>query len=206
MKQQVHKSHYDFDRYAFEGRFVSYYWQLKETLRLQPRSVLEAGVGDGIFGDFLKHNTPIAYTSVDVAPDLKPDVVGSVTNLPFADASFDIVCAFEVLEHLPFADLNRALAELHRVARTHVVLSIPHFGPMISFSFKVPFVREMRFALKIPFPIKHAFNGQHHWEIGKRGYSLPRVRRVLAGHGTIVRDFVPFGSPYHHFFTLEKHS
>ncbi|HEY4500934.1 MAG TPA: class I SAM-dependent methyltransferase [Candidatus Paceibacterota bacterium] len=134
--QQVCKSHYDFSKYAFEGRFVSYYWQLKETLALSPQSILEVGVGDRVFGSFIKQNTNVSYTSVDVAKDLNPDVVGSVLELPFVDKSFDVTCAFEVLEHLPFEDFDKAVSELCRVARTHVVISIPHFGPMFSFSLK----------------------------------------------------------------------
>lgn len=199
---QVDKTQYNFEKYAFEGRFVSYYWQLKEVLALNPTSVLEVGVGDCMFGSFIKNNTAVSYTSIDIAEDLRPDVVGSILELPFADKSFDVVCAFEVLEHLPFEQFDRALAELARVARTHIVISVPHFGPMISFSLKIPFVPQIRVALKIPFPKKHVFNGQHYWELGKRGYPASLIRSKLSIHGGIVRDFVPFGSPYHHFFIL----
>ncbi len=200
---QVDKSHYQFGKYAFEGRFVSYYWQLKEVLALEPSTVLEIGVGDRVFGDFIKNNTAVTYTSVDVAEDLHPDVVGSILKLPFPDKSFDVVCAFEVLEHLPFEEFSQAVAELSRVARTHVVISIPHFGPMFSFSLKIPFLPHIRFALKIPFPKKHVFNGQHYWELGKSGYPAQRVRKVLQKHGDILRDFVPFGNSYHHFFVAK---
>ncbi len=200
---QVDKSHYQFGKYAFEGRFVSYYWQLKEVLGLEPATVLEVGVGDRVFGNFIKNNTPVSYTSVDVAEDLHPDVVGSILKLPFPDKSFDVVCAFEVLEHLPFEEFSQAVAELSRVARTHVVISIPHFGPMFSFSLKIPFLPHIRFALKIPFPKKHVFNGQHYWELGKSGYPAQRVRKVLQKHGDILRDFVPFGNSYHHFFVAK---
>jgi SAM-dependent methyltransferase len=199
---QVDKAHYHFDTYAFEGRFVSYYHQLREVLALAPSSVLEVGVGDRVFGSFIQNNTDVVYTSVDVAEDLHPDVVGSVLKLPFADKSFDVVCAFEVLEHLPFAEFEKAVSELARVARTHVVISIPHFGPMLSFSLKIPFLPQLRFAMKLPFPKEHIFNGQHYWEIGKRNYPLTRIRAILARHGNLTRDFVPFNSSYHHFFVL----
>ena len=199
---QVEKSHYRFSDYAFEGRFVSYYWQLKEVLDCNPKSVLEVGVGDKVFGEFIKHNTSVTYTSVDVAEDLKPDVVGSVLELPFANKSFDVVCAFEVLEHLPFDQFDNALSELCRVARTHVCISVPHFGPMLSFSLKIPFLPHLRIAIKIPFPKKHLFNGQHYWELGKRGYPVSRVRNKLSSYGFLDKDFIPFESSYHHFFIL----
>ena len=108
---QVDKKHYGFDRYGFEGRFVSYYWQLKAVLSRNPQSVLEVGVGDKVFGDFIKNNIPTSYTSVDIAEDLKPDVVGSILEIPFPDKSFDIACAFEVLEHMPFDQFDRAVSE-----------------------------------------------------------------------------------------------
>jgi len=201
---QVDKTHYVFEKYAFEGRFVSYYWQLKEVLALRPTSVLEVGVGDRVFGNFLKNNTTVAYKSVDVADDLKPDVVGSVLKLPFADKSFDVVCAFEVLEHLPFEEFEKAVDELARVARTHIVLSLPHFGPMLSFSLKIPFLPQIRFALKIPFPKRHAFNGQHYWEMGKRHYPIKRIRSDLKAAGwEIQKEFFNPDNPYHYFFSCQ---
>ena len=200
---QVDKSHYTFGKYAFEGRFVSYFWQLREVLELKPKTVLEVGVGDGVFGAFLKTNTPVSYTSVDVAEDLHPDVLGSILELPFSDKSYDVTCAFEVLEHLPFENFDKAVSELARVARTHVVISIPHFGPMISFSLKIPFLPQVRVAFKIPFARQHVFNGQHYWELGKKGYSPSLIRQKLSAHGRIMGDFVPFGNSYHHFFVIE---
>ncbi len=200
---QVDKSHYGFNRYGFEGRFVSYFWQLKEVLDLNPKSILEVGVGDKVFGNFLKDNTAVAYTSLDIAEDLKPDVLGSILQMPFTDKSHDITCAFEVLEHLPFEQFDKAVGELARVARTHVVVSVPHFGPMLSLSFKIPFLPAVQLAVKIPYPKQHTFNGQHYWELGKKGYPVSRMREALSKHGRVVKDFVPFNSAYHHFFVIE---
>lgn len=202
--KQVDKAHYEFSHYGFEERFSSYYWQLSDTLALNPSSVLEVGVGDKVFGNFLKSNTDVSYQSLDVAEDLKPDVVGSILALPFADKSFDVACAFEVLEHLPFENFDKAVSELARVARTHVIISVPHFGPMISFSLKIPFIPRIRFAFKLPFPRKHVFNGQHYWEIGKQGFPVSKIRAALGKYGSIVSDYIPFNSPYHHFFTIKK--
>lgn len=183
---------------------MSYYHQLAELLALNPENVLEIGVGDGVFRDYIKNNTNIPYTSVDVADDIRPDVVGDVTKLPFQDETFDVVCAFEVLEHIPFEQFERALSELSRVSTRAVVLSLPHFGPPVKFLLKLPFLHEISFAFKIPFARKHVFNGQHYWEIGKRGYSQSRIRSIIEKYFVIEKEFVPFENQYHHFFILKN--
>jgi SAM-dependent methyltransferase len=50
---------------------------------------------------------------------------GLIGALPFADASFDLVCAFDILEHV--ADDEGALAELARVATpdARLLISVP---------------------------------------------------------------------------------
>jgi 2-polyprenyl-3-methyl-5-hydroxy-6-metoxy-1,4-benzoquinol methylase len=44
-------------------------------------------------------------------------------ELPFERGSFDLVCAIEVLEHVP--DPSLTLAEMVRVSRSHVLVSVP---------------------------------------------------------------------------------
>jgi ubiquinone/menaquinone biosynthesis C-methylase UbiE len=50
---------------------------------------------------------------------------GDVVHLPYRDASFDVVIASEVLEHVP--DIQKALAEIRRVLRPGgtVVITVP---------------------------------------------------------------------------------
>jgi SAM-dependent methyltransferase len=49
-------------------------------------------------------------------------VLGAVTALPFADATFELVCALDIIEHVE--DDESALRELTRVARTGASLLI----------------------------------------------------------------------------------
>jgi SAM-dependent methyltransferase len=51
--------------------------------------------------------------------------VGSISALPFADRSFELVCALDIVEHVD--DDERALAELVRVTRDDgtLLLSVP---------------------------------------------------------------------------------
>lgn len=201
--KQVDKEAYQFEHYVGIDRWSSYYYQLREILACHPMSVLEVGVGDRVIGDYLKARG-VTYTSVDVAPDLSPDVIADVTDLPFPDGTFDVVCAFEVLEHLPFEKFSRALAELARVSKRSVLISLPHYGPSFRFECKIPFLPRIRFAWKVPHPIMHVFNGQHYWEIGKQGYSVRRIRASLVEVGVLRKELIPFENQYHHFFIIEK--
>jgi ubiquinone/menaquinone biosynthesis C-methylase UbiE len=201
---QVKKEHYDFVRYSHLDRWASYYYQLREVLSINPKSILEVGVGDKVFGSFIKNNTSISYTSVDIAEDLQPDVIGSVHKLPFEDNSFDAVCIFEVLEHIPFSEFELCVSELFRVSKSGVFISLPHFGPPVKFSFKIPFLKEVKFAFKIPFYKKHTFNGEHYFEIGKQGYPVKLIIDKISKYGKLENHFVPFENQYHHFFTLHK--
>lgn len=200
--KQVDKTAYHFEKYAGQDRFVSYHAQLAEIVRARPESIMEVGVGDGVVGDYLKRNTNIAYTSLDIADDVGADVLGSVTALPFPDKSFDVTCAFEVLEHLPFDQFDSALAELARVARKKVLVSIPHFGPPVKLYLKIPFFPALRFGFKIPYPRVHVFNGQHYWEVGKRGYSVGTIRKHFEKRFVIEKEYVPFDNQYHRVYAL----
>lgn len=202
--KQVNKNHYDFEAYSHEARWVSYFFQLKETLVLKPKNILEIGCGDKVFSSFIKNTTDIEYKSVDVAEDLKPDIIGSVDKLPCADSSFDVVCAFEVLEHIPFEKFEECLLEMKRVSSKNVCISLPHFGPSVEFLFKIPFLKRIRVAFKIPYHPAHEFNGEHYWEIGKKGYSAKKVKKILKKLFYVKKEFIPFGNQYHHFYILEK--
>jgi SAM-dependent methyltransferase len=73
----------------------------------------------------------IPEDNLQVARRLSPRarfVSASVLDLPFANETFDVVCMFEVLEHLPVGTELKALQELHRVLRPNgtLALSTPH--------------------------------------------------------------------------------
>ena len=77
--------------------------------------VLECGCGTGLILDRISQFAKRA-AGIDLSPGMLErakqrglDVrEGSVTDLPFDDASFDVTCSFKVLAHVP--DLGRALS------------------------------------------------------------------------------------------------
>jgi len=119
MKKQVDKSHYKFRSYVHKRRWASMWHQLDEVLSLQAASVLEIGPGPGI----LKAMAALFDTRVetlDIDPELRPDHVASASDLPFADRAYDVVCAFEMLEHVPYEKSLSIFGELARVDLTHL--------------------------------------------------------------------------------------
>ncbi len=58
------------------------------------------------------------------------NVAGNALELPFKDRSFDVVVAFEVIEHLP--DVAQALEETLRVVKRpgHVILGLPNHASL----------------------------------------------------------------------------
>lgn len=197
---------YLFKKYLDLDRWGSYWHQIAEILKCQPHSVLEIGVGDKTTMTYLKTNYPdINYCSLDLDESLKPDIVGSVEQMPFTNEAFDLICAFEVLEHLPFDKFVDILKEMRRVSKNKAIISLPHWGRHFSLDLRLPFFKRLRWQCKISiFPIPHVI-GEHFWEIGKADYPLKKIKEKIKEAGWILeRDFVAFESPYHHFFILTK--
>ncbi|MEK7077147.1 MAG: methyltransferase domain-containing protein, partial [Patescibacteria group bacterium] len=186
-------------------RWVSYWYQIDFVRRSKPVRVLEIGPGNKTVTDTLR-KLGISVTTADIAPDLEPDVVASATALPFPDNAFDSVLAAEVLEHIPYSDVPKALSEISRVTKTYAVVSLPHAVYVFSFGFKVPTIRRLNFIVKIPFFWRrHRFNGEHHWELGKRRFSTRKVKNLMEDAGFIVGEQKRFfDDPAHIFFFLEK--
>lgn len=198
--KQVSKDHYSFSNYVSLQRWISYWYQIKEISNLDVESVIEIGPGSKNIGDYLTSNLGVYYKTVDVARDLKPDFLGSVDSIPLDDNSFDLVCAFQVLEHLPYDRFQISLKEMSRVAKKYVIFSLPHYGPNINVSVKIPFFKQFRFSMKFLLPKKHVWDGQHYWEIGKKTFEYSKVKTDIVQVLDIVKDFVPFENSYHHFF------
>lgn len=93
-------------------------------------AILDVGCGRQPFGDVLasRGTRVVAVESdpgrYDEGP--RPQVWASGMDLPFADASFDTVVAFQVLEHVP--EPGRMVAEMARVLAPggRLVLTAPH--------------------------------------------------------------------------------
>lgn len=199
-------SHYRFSSYMTPERWQSVYHQLREVLECGGNSVLEIGKGDGTLGALLTHYG-LAYASIDLDQTLRPDLVGSVTQLPIKSNAVDVVCCFQVLEHLPFDQFRSAVCELARVSAANLIISLPDARRIWEFSAHRSKRRTRRLRISIPRlgPHEHRFDGQHYWEIGARGYSLTVIRREMEASGLeLLRTFRAPANPYHRFFVAKK--
>jgi SAM-dependent methyltransferase len=95
-----------------------------------PKSVLDVGTGEGLF--WAESGLSAHVVGIDVRRDALLEARGvgnlhpvraSARSLPFADSSFDLVVAMEILEHLDRP--SDAIAELSRVTRSDAFITVP---------------------------------------------------------------------------------
>ena len=208
MKQQVSPDHYNNPSYDSKSRFINYWHQINEIISLDPQKVLEIGIGNSFVCNYLMTKS-FNIKTLDIDKYLKPDVVGTVFNIPIKDNSFDVLYCCEVLEHLNYSYFKQSLMEVGRVSQKYVVLSLPDVTTVFKINIEFPFLRkhQIKKLLQHPFcrPKQHIFDGQHYWEIGKADYPLKRIKLDIGQSGfNIIRTYRAFESHYHRLFLLEK--
>jgi SAM-dependent methyltransferase len=107
---------------------------VRRWLNQSPRGirVLDAGCGEGVLVE--EYADRLAIEGID--PNYSSDRVrnGSLTALPFPDATFDRALCLDVLEHLSFDEQPRALAELFRALKPggELLVSVPNLAHLQS--------------------------------------------------------------------------
>src|SRR3989338_3932158 len=186
-KVQVPPNHYFNIEYDSKSRWISYWYQINEVINLKPKSVLEIGVGNKTVSDYL---TKIGFRvkTCDLDKSLKPDVVANILNLPFKNFS-------------------RALSNIHKVSKKYTIITLPNFSiTNLYFGIKViPYVPKKEFLIRVRYPVKHKFLGEHYWEIGKKGFPVSLIKESIRKSGfQIKKNYSPIEDPRHNFFILEK--
>lgn len=152
-----------------------------------PESILDVGCGEGVLSASWAERLPRAtVVGLDLPdpglqalwrarqlPNLR-FVSGRAEELPFADCEFDLMAAIETLEHL--ADPGRGLAEMARVTRRHLLISVP----------REPIWRLLNIARGAYVDRLGNTPGHlQHW-------SRRRLVRLLAHHGELTEVRAPF--------------
>jgi SAM-dependent methyltransferase len=205
VQPQGEKSDYFTPTYNSPGRFAGYACQINEILALHPRRILEVGIGNGMVSSFLRQSG-LSVTTLDYDEHLEPDIVGSVTAIPVANASYDVVACFQVLEHLPFDLFVPVLKEIHRVTNSHAILSLPDVRPYVHCSFHLPLLGDHSLFLELPRRFSRRTNNpQHYWEVNARGYTVPKILDMMRqADFTPVKTFRLKPFRHHRMFVLQK--
>ena len=196
--------HYRTETYLCKERFLGLREQLLACTRDAGDSILEIGPGPGLLTALLSR-LGIKVTTLDTDERLLPDIVGGVTAMPCASKSFDTVCAFQVLEHLPWDSLVPALSEMRRTARKKVIFSVPDHAGLRTAVWGIRiglfcrwFQREWS---------RRSFPGisnpaEHHWEIGCNDVTTASVLKAIEQAGlSCTANSIPCA--YFHFFICE---
>jgi 2-polyprenyl-3-methyl-5-hydroxy-6-metoxy-1,4-benzoquinol methylase len=195
----VHYNH----SYDNKQRLASYWHQVDECLTLGGKSVLLVGKGSGL-ASILLERQGFEVTTVDIEPQLKPNIIGDVRQLPFSNEAFDVAVCSQVLEHLQFAFFQPALVELRRVIRRGLVLSLPDRG---RYSTLLPRLFRRKVVVSLPniYLKPWVFNGEHFRELNTRGHRLRVVQDVIDKVGLKTeRIFRVWELPIHRFWRLAK--
>lgn len=131
-----------FDKYSSENRLVRRLMRgFQDALdgligQANPASILDVGCGEGVLTErWAQRLESGRVVGVDLddpglrshwAARRRPNlefVAGQAQELPFAPQEFDLVTAIESLEHV--AEPRRVLEEMARVARRHLLVSVP---------------------------------------------------------------------------------
>lgn len=176
-----------------------YFFILKELVRLAPKRVLEIGPGEGTLKRVYE---PFAgeYATMDVNARLTPTFQGDVRNhLKEAEGRFDAVVAADILEHIPFGDVPRALRNINSyLARDgHGLITIPHrawfvFGLTWLWNYR-PFLWRFPEGTR---KLYHRLRGrktlpidpEHQWEIGDGRHTAKDVERLMREAGFVVES------------------
>jgi len=134
--------------------------------------VLDVGAGSGALMKLLKAKG-FAAKGVDLYSTSNDIQKGSITDMPFGDASFDTVFCCDVIEHLADEQLRKGLSEVARVLRTngHFIVTTPYDEDLKSCEVLCP-------------KCGHEFHRYGHLQ----SFDEDKLRRLFATYGLEIRS------------------
>ena len=199
--------------------WLSVYYQLQIPAMLDDvHSVLEFGPGRGLMGAVMRHYG-LSYKCADVVDmGSKPDFLSSIKGFK-SDETFDLVCAFQTLEHNPPEDFEVHLKKMAQISNKYIYVSLPYYGRWCGFNLNINIPKFRKNLTKIlTWPRfkkdarliaqyrKSKEPYRHHWfEVGDKGFSKSDIKEIVKECGLkVVKDFHVTTYPYHYFILLER--
>jgi len=136
------------------------------------KKVLDVGSAQGWYIKYLK-DLGFKVTASDIEKTLAfadvPFVQTVGAELPFADNSFDTVLAINIIEHVE--DEKKILAELHRVTKRRLLLSVPNSEDDLLQKYNLTF--------------RHQTDRSHY-----RSYSCEEIKKKVEATGLEVKKII----------------
>lgn len=107
----------------YQKFFVKHLSRLKRENRELKILDLACGGGNSFLEEFGEvYGVDFSHQSIEVAKEYYDHCfVADIYNLPFADASFDVVTSFELVEHIPSDRLDSFFQEIKRVMKPDAI-------------------------------------------------------------------------------------
>ena len=116
-----------------ENRFSSLFMQIKSVTNLSNiKNILEIGPGNQFFSTIIKMLGYEIKTN-DIKKRTNPNYLGDIREIKIEE-KFDLVVAFEVLQHIPFNELKSTLIKLGNISDKYILISLPYQVHSFNFS------------------------------------------------------------------------
>jgi SAM-dependent methyltransferase len=196
--------------------WLRYFFIIRTILDLKLKEILEIGAGNEVVKNCLQKFVNV-YKVMDIKEKLKPDVLAYLREFkPELKEKFDCVVCDEVLEHMPFEDLEKNLTNIYNYLRNSgkAIITIPHRRARILIITPLSYFKPL--IITLPFWIKSSLKSfyqqvikkkvwidpHHCWEIGDGKINLKDVEEVMKRVGFKIDKF--FKLLYSDFRVLSK--
>ncbi len=191
--------------YVDEARWMSYYYQMRLILsNANKGEILEIGPGNNFLKKLIESSIGTHHT-FDIDVNSNP-TFSSISELKaIEDSRYDLICAFQVLEHMPYSEALEMIELLFAKVRKTILISLPVATPAWRIHYTLPKLKEKNILIKNCFVKKRKpkFDGCHYWELENSGIEINNFIAILSKWST-VNSFRNFYNPYHYFFECLK--
>jgi len=204
---QVQKWHYFSTKPMPKWPWINKMHQINDILATNPQTVLNIWVWDGIIDHYLR-NVWLNITTMDIDPNLNPDVVGWLPDMPeqITNQKFDTILCAHVLEHLPFENFEKCIQNFSKISK-YVVLQLPPSVFQIRFGLAMkPFLFDWTFAINLPllFWKEYKFNWQHYWQLCRKNHPMSEVKKIIKKYFDIQKAYQCPDYHYSYNFILKN--